>query len=380
MRYLTTELISAIKRDAAIPTSQRRFENNDFLTFLNEELQLTIVGELLAMRQDYFVTTSDVPLVANQSEYDLPTSAVGWKLEAIWYVDTQGKEYRLPLITREQRGGFRNNQTAVSPSAIYVMDDKVETIPSMGNSVVGSLRYDYVRIQNELVLPSTCGLITAVNVDGGSISNCVDNGSGLIRVSVSGHGLTTGDGVTISGVSGTTEANGTFTVTVIDANTFDLQSSTFNNAYTSGGTATGLTYEITVETVPISSGDSIDVISGTNPYNVMARNVATSILGSIITVTYGTSFERAPVAGDYVAPVGKTPVPNIPEDFHSILAQAATLRCMIASNDTKGIQTQGVSLNNMLQRMRDRSSKRVHDAPRKIVPNNYILNLTRGIY
>lgn len=307
MRYLTTDLIAAIKRDASIPSSQRRFQNDDFLAFLNEELQLTIVGELLAMRQDYFVTTVDTALVASQSNYTMPTSAVGWKLEAVWYLDTSSKEYRLPLITREQRGAYRNNSSGVSPAAVYVLNDEIRTVPDMGATVSGSLRYDFVRIQNEMVLPSSCGKITSV-------------------------------------------------------------------------TDTGTDYQMTVETVPVSTGDSVDVVSGTNPYNVFARSVTTSISGSIITVTYGSSFGRAPVAGDYVCPVGKTPVANIPEDFHPVLAQAGTVRCLISANDTKGIQTQSLSLQNMLTRMRNRAGKRINDAPRKIVPNNYILNLSRGIY
>jgi hypothetical protein len=71
-----------------------------------------------------------------------------------------------------------------------------------------------------------------------TITGAVNNGSGLIRITATGHGYTTGDAIGIYGVGGTTEANGAWDITVIDANTFDLQGSTFTNAYTSGGTAT----------------------------------------------------------------------------------------------------------------------------------------------
>ncbi len=57
----------------------------------------------------------------------------------------------------------------------------------------------------------------------------------LIRITATGHGYQTGDTVNISGVVGTTEANGTWVITRIDADTFDLEGSTFANAYTSGG-------------------------------------------------------------------------------------------------------------------------------------------------
>lgn len=68
-----------------------------------------------------------------------------------------------------------------------------------------------------------------------SITNVVNNGSGLIRISATAHGLSTGNKCFISGVVGTTEANGAWIVTVIDANTIDLNGSTFTNTYLSAG-------------------------------------------------------------------------------------------------------------------------------------------------
>lgn len=71
-----------------------------------------------------------------------------------------------------------------------------------------------------------------------TITGAANNGSGLIRITATSHGYATGDAIGIYGVVGTTEANSAWIVTVINANTFDLQGSTFTNAYVSGGTAT----------------------------------------------------------------------------------------------------------------------------------------------
>jgi hypothetical protein len=72
------------------------------------------------------------------------------------------------------------------------------------------------------------------------ISGCADNGSGLIRVTVgSTSGWATGNSKTISGVNGTTEANGTWIITVVNGTTIDLQGSTFANAYVDGGIVGG---------------------------------------------------------------------------------------------------------------------------------------------
>jgi len=67
------------------------------------------------------------------------------------------------------------------------------------------------------------------------IVRCDNNGSNLIRVKVTGHALTTGNEINIFGVTGCTEANGLWTITVIDANHFDLVGSDYIHPYLSGG-------------------------------------------------------------------------------------------------------------------------------------------------
>jgi len=68
-----------------------------------------------------------------------------------------------------------------------------------------------------------------------NVSNVANNGTGRIRVTVINHGVKNGETVQIDNVNGTTEANGTWIVDVVDANSLDLRSSTFTNAYVSGG-------------------------------------------------------------------------------------------------------------------------------------------------
>ncbi|MFO0966754.1 MAG: LamG-like jellyroll fold domain-containing protein [Gemmataceae bacterium] len=55
--------------------------------------------------------------------------------------------------------------------------------------------------------------------------------AGPIVVTSTNHGLATGDKVSITGATGNTAANGAWTVTVIDANTFSLNGSTGNGSY-----------------------------------------------------------------------------------------------------------------------------------------------------
>jgi len=68
-----------------------------------------------------------------------------------------------------------------------------------------------------------------------TVSGTSNNG-GLIRVTTTAvHGFVTGDVVNIYGVNGTTNANGTWTVTVITTTIIQLNSSVYDAAWTSGG-------------------------------------------------------------------------------------------------------------------------------------------------
>lgn len=68
-----------------------------------------------------------------------------------------------------------------------------------------------------------------------AISNVVNNGSGLCRVTSAAHNRATGDRVTIEGVTGT-PGNGTWVVTVINQTTLDLVDSVFSGTYVASAT------------------------------------------------------------------------------------------------------------------------------------------------
>ncbi len=88
-------------------------------------------------------------------------------------------------------------------------------------------------------------------------------GMNLIRLAVmTTQGMLTGEAAIVANVLGTTEANGTWVITVIDATHIDLQGSIFVNAYASGGTVTDVTAPPNVQdpTVAISWSDNNGLI------------------------------------------------------------------------------------------------------------------------
>lgn len=74
---------------------------------------------------------------------------------------------------------------------------------------------------------------TVAEAEGANITNVT--GSSPLRVWSSAHGMSTGGYLTVEDVGGETGANGTFSITRIDADSFTLDGSSTVASYTSGG-------------------------------------------------------------------------------------------------------------------------------------------------
>jgi len=74
------------------------------------------------------------------------------------------------------------------------------------------------------------------------VLSAASGNNGVVRLTVNSTvQAKTNDTAIVAGVTGTTEANGTFPITVIDATHIELQGTQFKNAYVSGGTAIDVT-------------------------------------------------------------------------------------------------------------------------------------------
>ena len=113
-------------------------------------------------------------------------------------------------------------------------------------------------------------------------SAVANNGSGAIRVTSNGHGYATNDYVYIKEVGGVPNANGAWQITVIDANNFDLNGSTFAGSYTSGG-----------KIVKLSVITSVGFTFTTNHVNTSFRIKASSAWGDVYTRKYISATQMA---------------------------------------------------------------------------------------
>lgn len=184
-----------------------------------------------------------------------------------------------------------------SSSLAWVLNNFYATTVGPG-SIVTSMLADNSVTYAKMQKPSTTSrLLGTPSLASKVITGAANNGSGLIRLTMSDTtGLTTGQSKTVQGVVGTTEANGTWTITVISSTTVDLQGSTFANVYVSGGVIGGA-----VEEISLGNGVAINnnVLSAAFPpagsfKNLVIKvtaNTTAAVSADSITTTNGSNFQ-----------------------------------------------------------------------------------------
>ena len=180
--------------------------------------------------------------------------------------------------------------------------DIVGTVEALGTWIVTKIDDDNVTLQGSVYATAyTSGgyIVGAGPFTAHDITACADNGVGLIRVTTeSEHNFTTGNRVAIEGIVGTVEANDVWIITKIDANNFDLQDSTFINAWVSGGQASNRwpatisffeerlafagTYEKPLTVYLSKSGDYYNITTGTDADSGLIFTLLSRLIGKIL--------------------------------------------------------------------------------------------------
>lgn len=115
---------------------------------------------------------------------------------------------------------YNDNNTAIADA----INENASDIETINNELPNFLQKD-----------GSVPFSSAVSYIKNTIS-AVTNATPIVITSI-GHGRLTNDVVFVSGVLGNTAANGEWTITRIDANSYSLNNSSGNGAYVSGGTA-----------------------------------------------------------------------------------------------------------------------------------------------
>lgn len=155
-------LINGIKRRAAIPENQATFLPEDFLAFADEELLLGVVPAIMSLHEDYFLFEIDIPLVANQTDYEIPSRAAGNKLRDLQYKPDSNSISEMTRIGIGERFNGANDNI-VNAKHFYVKNNKVVISKSLASSGTGSLNFVIYIKPSQLVLEDRIGIIQGIN-------------------------------------------------------------------------------------------------------------------------------------------------------------------------------------------------------------------------
>lgn len=172
MILTTDDILTSIKTRGLVPTGEPTFSDTNFIQLMNEEIGLTIVPDILSVREDFFLQKSSITISGSVSLYPIPQRALGNVLKKVFYVDGSGNRYEIP---RRQIVDlvFTNATTEGQPAGYMMQGDYIKIMP-MPASGSGTLEVWYFERPNRLVATSSCTKITAVSSVGGTTTFTVD--------------------------------------------------------------------------------------------------------------------------------------------------------------------------------------------------------------
>lgn len=158
MSYTSADLIQAIERKSFAPANQSTFSTAEILAIADEETQSLILPAIMSVREEFFVTQSNIAITANQSAYDIPTRAIGLIVREVQLVNSSGSYRDIPRIEPED---VRGSQTG-SPSAFYMKGNSIVLYPTP-STTQDTLRVSYFIAPGSLVETSASAIVSAIN-------------------------------------------------------------------------------------------------------------------------------------------------------------------------------------------------------------------------
>lgn len=168
---LTTKLISNIKRRVTMPVNQRLLEDEDILEICDNVIMEKMLPEIISLRQNYFVTSSDVSLTDGVDTYSIPYRAIGRTLRDLKVKFSDGSKSDLSLIDIEDEHYF--GKASSIPNGFYFKGDKIVLIPAPSAGLTLELWWEMppnklvVDTEAAKVVSSTGDDITVVSIPTG---------------------------------------------------------------------------------------------------------------------------------------------------------------------------------------------------------------------
>lgn len=138
----------------------------------------------------------------------------------------------------------------------------------------------------------------------------------------------------------------------------------------------GLTWDCTLDSVPVGNSSGLDAINGDNPYEVYMTNQKPNVVG-LVASFLKTACDHPPLPGDYFAPTGFTPLPHLPKEWHSLISICASVSILASNGNQAQYELKKAERDEMIAQVRRVNSRRINSSPKRIVDRRYQLNAAR---
>lgn len=250
MAITADQLLAGVKRRISVPSNQVLLDNEDILAMADAVIRAKIVPLFESANQDFFVTYSNVALVASQSEYDIPYRAVGRGLRDLKIKDSATDETNIRNLAKIDISDIELALGNSDVSAFYFKGDRIHLVPSVSSAT----QTDVLEVWYKVV-PSTL-------IESSSAATVVTVGATDITVNATPSGITN--------------------LTPVDF----IQAKSGSRIYSMDVTptaTTSTTISFSADDVPsdLTAGDYI-ALAGTAPVVTMIPNEAYSLIESLV--------------------------------------------------------------------------------------------------
>ncbi len=166
MTTTTDEFIEGIKARITMPASQSLLDNPAILAMADKVITGHIAPILVSLRQDYFVTDSEVATVASQASYDIPYRALGRGLRDLKIIDSNGTTRDVALVTIEDAHRYSATTTVHS---FYFKGDKIVLI-STPTDALASIQFWFENPPQKMVETSAALEVSAIDTATGIVT------------------------------------------------------------------------------------------------------------------------------------------------------------------------------------------------------------------
>lgn len=391
--YTSSSLIEAVKRKIAVPISQGFLSEQDILDFATEELLISQVPDIIAVHEEYFVYSLDVPIVQGVNKYKIPDRAIGMKLRDLWFRDTSGNLREMARIAPDDKAFYQNSGAGNNSTfQKYYLKSNYIHLTDNDSNTPGTLVMDYFLRPNRLVPDSRACYISSftkeITVDNANLvaGDTVTIGSN-VYTAVAGapsaleFQIGASSAATATNLAAAIVNDVIFSVANSNIVTFGYEvASTTVSVSNNSGTALQVNQGVKFTTpVPsnITSGSLIDFLQTKPGHMLLGMNKkipANSVSGD--TISFLPSDIPSDIEiGDYVATAGECIIPMIPTDLHTNLADKACVRILAAMGDQQGAAEMKDKLGENMMNQNTLISNRVEGSLPKVIARHSLLRV-----